>query len=46
VVAFEKAVMVDNVPLAFDAAQDLKKLDEYLESWRVKIWDHGFLSMF
>jgi hypothetical protein len=46
VAAFEKAVMEDNVPLAFDAAKDLKKLDEYLESWHVKIWDRGFLTMF
>jgi hypothetical protein len=29
--------MEDNVLLAFDAAEDFKKLDEYLESWRVKI---------
>ena len=46
VVAFEKAVMEDNVPLAFDTAEDLRKLDEYLESWRIKIWDCGFLTMF
>jgi hypothetical protein len=44
--SFEKAVKEDNVPLAFDASEDLQKLDQYPETWCVLIWDHGFLSMF
>jgi hypothetical protein len=44
--SFEKAVKKDNVPLTFDAFEDLQKLDEYLETWCIQMWDHGFLSMF
>jgi hypothetical protein len=44
--SFEKAMKDDNVPLAFDACEDLQKLHQYTETWCVWLWDHGSLSMF
>jgi hypothetical protein len=34
------------MPLAFDASEELQKLNKYLETWHIWIWDHGLLSMF
>jgi hypothetical protein len=43
---FEKTVKDDNIPIVISTFDDsLLQLDQYIEVWRVWIWDIGFEQM-
>lgn len=41
---FEQVVREDNINISMDVPQQPQTLVDYLEGWRMKIWDQGFLS--
>jgi hypothetical protein len=43
---FEKTVKDDNISLRMDSEVQPATIDNYVESWRVRIWEHGFIAMF
>jgi hypothetical protein len=44
---FEKTVKDDDIPILISTLDDSPlQLDEYVEFWRVRIWDYGFAHMF
>jgi hypothetical protein len=44
---YEKTVKVDNIPIVISTFDDSPlQLDQYVEVWRVWIWDNGFAQMF
>jgi hypothetical protein len=44
---FEKTVKDDNKPIVISTIDDSPlQLDQYVEVWRVRIWDNGFTQMF
>lgn len=42
---FESMVKGDNIPINMTIPQEPQTLTEYVEGWRLKIWDQGFLSI-
>jgi hypothetical protein len=43
---FENIVHKDNVPLNMDVPSEPRTLPQFIESWRVKLWDKAFLNVF
>jgi hypothetical protein len=43
---FEKTVKDDNISLKLDLEVKPATIEDYVESWRVRIWEHGFTAMF
>ena len=43
---FEKTVKDDNIFLKLDIEDNPTAIDDYVERWRVCIWEHGFTAMF
>jgi hypothetical protein len=43
---FEKIVKDDNIPLKLDLEVNPTTIEDYIECWRVRIWEHGFIAMF
>ena len=44
---FEKTVKDDNITIVISTFDDSPlDLHQYVEAWRVRIWDHGFAQMF
>jgi hypothetical protein len=44
---FEKTVKDDNIPIVISTSDDSPlQLNQYVETWRVQVWDSGFMSMF
>jgi hypothetical protein len=44
---FEKTMKDDNIPIVISTSDDSPlQLDQYVETWRVRVWDSGFMSMF
>jgi hypothetical protein len=39
-------VKEDNVQLNYNVSREVQTLNEFVEVWRVKIWDRSFGSMF
>jgi len=39
---FDEMVEQDNIIINYNTLQQLKYLVEYIEGWRLKIWDQGF----
>jgi hypothetical protein len=40
-------VKVDNIPIVISTFDDSPlQLDQYVETWWVRVWDSGFMSMF
>jgi hypothetical protein len=36
----------DNIPLKQGLEVESATIEDYMESWRVRIWEHGFIAMF
>jgi hypothetical protein len=43
---FEKTVKDDNITLKLDLEVNPTTIEDYVECWRVRIWEHGFIAMF
>jgi hypothetical protein len=43
---FEKTVKDDNIALKQGLEVESATIEDYVESWRVCIWEHGFIAMF
>jgi hypothetical protein len=44
---YEKTMKDDNIPIVINTFDDSPlQLDQYVEVWRVRIWDNGFAQMF
>jgi hypothetical protein len=43
---FEKNVKDDNIILKLDLEVNLATIEDYVECWRIRIWEHGFIAMF
>ena len=43
---FETIVHKDNVPLNMDVPAEPRTLSQFIESWRVKLWDKAFVNVF
>ena len=43
---FETIVHKDNVPLNMDVPAEPRTLSQFIEYWRVKIWDKAFVNVF
>jgi hypothetical protein len=36
----------DNIPIFSNTVEDPLPIDKWVESWRIQIWDQGFMSFF
>jgi hypothetical protein len=43
---FEKTVKDNNITLKLDLEVNPVTIEDYVEYWRVHIWEHGFIAMF
>jgi hypothetical protein len=43
---FEKTVKDDNIALKQGLEVESATIEDYVESWRVSVWEHGFIAMF
>jgi len=43
---FDDVVKNDNIHIDMNVPQQPETLVEYIEGWRRKIWDQGFMSVF
>ena len=43
---FENIVHKDNVPFNMDVPTEPKSISQFIDSWRVKLWDKGFPTVF
>lgn len=43
---YEKTVKDDNITLNQEIDDIPAPIEDYVERWRVRIWDHGFTAMF
>lgn len=43
---FEKTVKDDNISIKQDNVVKPASIDDFVESWRVRLWEHGFSAMF
>jgi len=43
---FKNIICEDNIQINMEVADEPQSLFEYIDGWRMKIWDHGFLEVF
>ena len=43
---FESIMWQDNIPIDMSTAKDSMSLSDYLESWRMKVWDIAYAAVF
>ena len=43
---FESIMRQDNIPIDMSSAEEPMSLSDYLESWRMKVWDTAYAAAF
>ena len=43
---FEFIMRQDNIPIDMSSAEEPMSLSDYLESWRMKVWDIAYAAVF
>jgi hypothetical protein len=43
---FENIIHKDNITLHMDVTTEPKTILQFIESWRIKLWDKAFLTVF
>ncbi len=43
---FDNIVKKDQLKLAMDSPQEPETFPDYVEDWRIRVWDHAFLPQF
>ncbi len=43
---FDSIIQADNISVDFSVATEPQTLSEYLEGWRMKLWDHAYTGTF
>ena len=43
---FESIMRQDNIPIYMSSAEEPMSLSDYLESWRMKVWDTAYAAPF
>jgi hypothetical protein len=43
---FESIIKSDNIPINFSVPVEPQTLTEYIESFRMKLWDHAYSGVF
>ena len=43
---FESIMRQDNIPIDMSSSEEPMSLSEYLESWRMKVWDTAYSAAF
>jgi hypothetical protein len=43
---FENIVKKDQLHLTMDSPMEPESFAEYLEGWRIRVWDHAFITHF
>ena len=43
---FESIMQQDNIPIDMSSSEEPISLSEYLESWRMKVWDTAYAAAF
>ncbi len=44
--SFEDIVRADNIPITMDSPLDPLPLSAFIEEWRIRLWDHAFVTYF
>jgi hypothetical protein len=44
--SFEDIVRADSIRISMDSPLEPLSLIEFIEEWRIRLWDHAFLSYF
>ena len=43
---FESIMQQDNIPIDMSSAEEPMSFSDYLESWRIKVWDTAYAAVF
>jgi len=43
---FESIIHEDNIQINMEVADEPQSLPDYIDEWRMKIWENGFLGVF
>ena len=43
---FESIMRQDNIPIDMSSVEEPMSLSDYLESWRIKVWDTAYAAAF